>query len=203
MISSAGVRRVIVTLGIVGSLAAAGLTVRAAALWAATAAPLEVAPVSVASVQDALAQERARSAALEAQLASLEASATELQAALEADLVSGFGIDGGDYGVLVNLSEAPDQRLRMCDLAARLHLSPSGLTRRLDGLVKAGYVARQPSEQDRRVTLAVLTDAGRSTLEAAARCSGWAACTRPPPGRARSAPGAARWRTPRRCWRRF
>lgn len=92
----------------------------------------------------------------------------DLQAALEADLMSGFGIDGGDYGVLVNLSEAPDQRLRMCDLAARLHLSPSGLTRRLDGLVKAGYVARQPSEQDRRVTLAVLTDAGRSTLEAAA-----------------------------------
>lgn len=92
----------------------------------------------------------------------------ELTAALEADLLSGFGIDGGDYGVLVNLSEAPDQRLRMCDLAARLHLSPSGLTRRLDGLVKAGYVARQPSEQDRRVTLAVLTDAGRSTLEAAA-----------------------------------
>ena len=92
----------------------------------------------------------------------------ELQAALEADLVSGFGIDGGDYGVLVNLSEAPDQRLRMCDLAARLHLSPSGLTRRLDGLVTAGYVAREPSEHDRRVTLAVLTEAGRATLEAAA-----------------------------------
>jgi DNA-binding MarR family transcriptional regulator len=92
----------------------------------------------------------------------------DLQAALEADLVNGFGIDGGDYGVLVNLSEAPDQRLRMCDLAAKLHLSPSGLTRRLDGLVKAGHVAREPSEQDRRVTLAVLTDAGRATLEAAA-----------------------------------
>src|SRR4029079_7622507 len=92
----------------------------------------------------------------------------ELQAALETDLVTGFGIDGGDYGVLVNLSEAPDQRLRMCDLAARLHLSPSGLTRRVTGLVKAGYVARQPSELARRVTLAVLTDAGRATLEAAA-----------------------------------
>lgn len=92
----------------------------------------------------------------------------ELHAALEADLVSGFGIDGGDYGVLVHLSEAPDQRLRMCDLAARLHLSPSGLTRRLDGLVKAGFVAREPSSQDRRVTLAVLTDTGRTTLEAAA-----------------------------------
>jgi DNA-binding MarR family transcriptional regulator len=92
----------------------------------------------------------------------------ELQAALEADLMAGFGIDGGDYGVLVSLSEAPDQRLRMCDLAAKLHLSPSGLTRRLDGLVKAGYVAREPSAGDRRVTLAVLTPSGRSTLEAAA-----------------------------------
>jgi len=92
----------------------------------------------------------------------------DLHAALERDLLDGFGIDGGDYGVLVNLSEAPDQRLRMCDLAVQLHLSASGLTRRLDGLVKAGYVARQPSEHDRRVTLAVLTDAGRATLEAAA-----------------------------------
>ena len=88
--------------------------------------------------------------------------------ALEADLVGAFGIDGGDYGVLVNLSEAPDHRLRMCDLATRLHLSPSGLTRRLDGLVKAGYVAREPSAADRRVTLAVLTDAGLAELEAAA-----------------------------------
>jgi DNA-binding MarR family transcriptional regulator len=56
----------------------------------------------------------------------------------------------------------------MCDLAVRLHLSPSGLTRRLDGLVREGLVAREPSAQDRRVTLAVLTDAGFSTLEAAA-----------------------------------
>jgi DNA-binding MarR family transcriptional regulator len=92
----------------------------------------------------------------------------DLRAALEGDLVAGFGIDGGDYEVLVNLSEAPDQRLRMCDLAARLHLSPSGLTRRLDGLVSAGYVARQPSSADRRVSLAVLTEQGRATLEAAA-----------------------------------
>lgn len=93
---------------------------------------------------------------------------SQLHAALESDLLSGFGIDGGDYAVLVNLSEAPDQRLRMCDLAARLHLSPSGLTRRLDGLVRAGHVAREPSTCDRRVTMAVLTESGRATLEAAA-----------------------------------
>ena len=95
----------------------------------------------------------------------------DLPAALEADLVAGFGIDGGDYGVLVNLSEAPDQRLRMCDLAARLHLSPSGLTRRLDGLVRPAYVAREPSAHDRRVTLAVLTDAGSPRWRPPRRCT--------------------------------
>jgi DNA-binding MarR family transcriptional regulator len=56
----------------------------------------------------------------------------------------------------------------MCDLAVQLHLSPSGLTRRLDGLVRQGLVTREPSEQDRRVTLAVLTDAGFAKLQAAA-----------------------------------
>ena len=92
----------------------------------------------------------------------------DVHASLEAELVEGFDIREGDYGVLVNLSEAPDHRLRMCDLALRLHLSPSGLTRRLDGLVRQGLVAREPSAQDRRVTLAALTDAGFATLEAAA-----------------------------------
>jgi DNA-binding MarR family transcriptional regulator len=92
----------------------------------------------------------------------------DVQASLEAELHEGFGINEGDYGVLVNLSEAPDRRLRMCDLAMQLHLSPSGLTRRLDGLVRQGLVTREPSAQDRRVTLAVLTDAGFAKLEAAA-----------------------------------
>lgn len=91
-----------------------------------------------------------------------------VHAALEAELMAGFGFREGDYAVLVNLSEAPDRRLRMCDLAERLHLSPSGLTRRLDGLVRAGLVAREASAHDRRVSLAVLTDAGYAALESAA-----------------------------------
>jgi DNA-binding MarR family transcriptional regulator len=90
-----------------------------------------------------------------------------LAQALEADL-QGFGLTMGDYEVLVFLSEAADHRLRMCDLAARLRLSPSGLTRRLDGLVKSGVVGRQPSEDDRRVMLAVLTDQGFELLKRAA-----------------------------------
>jgi DNA-binding MarR family transcriptional regulator len=92
----------------------------------------------------------------------------DLHASLESELMEGFGFSEGDYAVLVNLSEAPDHRLRMCDLAVRLHLSPSGLTRRLDGLVRLGFVTREPSAADRRVTLAVLTDTGFAALEAAA-----------------------------------
>lgn len=91
-----------------------------------------------------------------------------LHARLEHELVQRHGLNEGDYAVLVALSEAPDRRLRMCDLAATLHLSPSGLTRRLDGLVRPGFVVREPAADDRRVTLAVLTDAGFAKLEAAA-----------------------------------
>ena len=91
----------------------------------------------------------------------------QLPQVLESD-VAPFGLTMGDYEVLVRLSEQQDRRLRMCDLAGQLRLSPSGLTRRLDGLVKAGLVGRQPSDEDRRVMLAVLTDAGYDCLVEAA-----------------------------------
>ncbi len=86
-------------------------------------------------------------------------TATDLTAALETAL-SGHGLTMGDYQVLVYLSEAREQAMRMCDLAERLQLSPSGLTRRLDGLVQSGLVERVPSDLDRRVMLAQLTDRG-------------------------------------------
>jgi DNA-binding MarR family transcriptional regulator len=92
----------------------------------------------------------------------------DVSAALEDDLITSHGLTLGDYQVLVYLSEAAGRSLRMCDLAGRLGLSPSGLTRRLDGLVRGGLVAREPSAEDRRVTLAVLTPAGFERLAAAA-----------------------------------
>jgi DNA-binding MarR family transcriptional regulator len=88
----------------------------------------------------------------------------DLMAALERDLVP-TGLNLGDYQVLVFLSEAPDRSLRMCDLATRLQLSPSGLTRRLDGLVRAKLVERRGSHSDRRVMLAALTAKGLRLLE--------------------------------------
>lgn len=88
-------------------------------------------------------------------------------AALEADLAP-FGLTMGDYSVLVLLSEAPDQRMRMCDLADALQLSPSGLTRRLDGLVRNGWVERASCPTDRRVAWAHLTAAGQKKMDATA-----------------------------------
>ena len=88
----------------------------------------------------------------------------DLNAALEADLTP-HGLTLGDYQVLVHLSEADGHEMRMCDLATLLQLSPSGLTRRLDGLVRMGVVERRPSERDRRVMLAVLTEHGTAYLE--------------------------------------
>lgn len=92
---------------------------------------------------------------------------SDLNNAIDADLVP-TGLTLGDYQVLVFLSEADDRRMRMCDLADMLQLSPSGLTRRLDGLVRRGWVERQGSDVDRRVMLAVLTERGFTQLENAA-----------------------------------
>lgn len=91
----------------------------------------------------------------------------DLLSAIESDLTP-TGLPLGDYQVLVYLSDESPNQMRMCDLADRLQLSPSGLTRRLDGLVTSGLVERRGSEEDRRVMLAVLTDAGRERIAAAA-----------------------------------
>jgi len=79
-----------------------------------------------------------------------------------------FGLDFGDYQLLVMLSEAPGRRLRMCDLADTLRLSRSGLTRRMQGVVKAKLVARTQSKEDARSALAQLTPKGLALLKKAA-----------------------------------
>jgi DNA-binding MarR family transcriptional regulator len=87
--------------------------------------------------------------------------------ALEADMQP-HGLTMGDYEVLVYLSEAEDSRMRMCDLAVNLRLSPSGLTRRLDGLVRSGLVERKSCAADRRVMYAQITDRGLEVMRRAA-----------------------------------
>lgn len=91
----------------------------------------------------------------------------DLLRAIEKDLEP-FGLDRGDYQLLAMLSEAPDGRLRMCDLADSLRLTRGGLTRRMDGVLKKKLVARVQSTDDRRVAFAQMTPKGMELLRKAA-----------------------------------
>lgn len=86
---------------------------------------------------------------------------------LSASLQSSHGLTINAYEALLVLSTAPDQRLKRVDLARRLLLTPSGVTRLLEGLERSGLVERATCPSDLRVTYAQLTVAGRETLEAA------------------------------------
>jgi DNA repair exonuclease SbcCD ATPase subunit len=70
--------------GVVAALTLGFGSIRAAALWTAASAPLTVAPVSVATLQSQLADERGRSTAVVRQLEALESQSTDLAAALQA-----------------------------------------------------------------------------------------------------------------------
>lgn len=64
------------------------------------------------------------------------------------------------YDVLIELVYAPDNRLRLSELADAVALSRSGLTRQVDRLERAGLLRREPHPHDRRGAYAVLTEAG-------------------------------------------
>ena len=86
---------------------------------------------------------------------------------LERELLAEQELALTDYDVLVQLSAAPDRRLRMSELADRLLLSRSGVTRLVDRLVADGLVERVTCESDRRGQWAALTDAGYDRLRRA------------------------------------
>jgi DNA-binding MarR family transcriptional regulator len=88
---------------------------------------------------------------------------------LDADLREQHGLTFSKYDVLLRLTRAPDRFLRMSDLAERVLLSPSGLTRLVDRLVGQGLVSRDIHQGDARVTLVRLTGRGRERLRRAAR----------------------------------
>jgi DNA-binding MarR family transcriptional regulator len=92
------------------------------------------------------------------------ASTTRL---LSAQLQEDHGLTINDYEALLVLSRAEEGRMKRVDLARNLMLTPSGVTRLLEGLEDAGLVERASCATDLRVTYAQLTDAGRDKLETA------------------------------------
>lgn len=71
------------------------------------------------------------------------------------------------YDLLLMLEESPKRRLRMSELAERVLLSRSGMTRFVDRLEKDGLIRREPDEADRRAMYAVLTKKGLKERERA------------------------------------
>jgi DNA-binding MarR family transcriptional regulator len=109
-----------------------------------------------------VAQELPRRGGLEAWDAFLRAHAT-LMRRLDLDLAQATGLTLGDFDVLAQLARAGGE-LRMTDLAARVLLSRSGMTRRVSRLVEEGLVRRANADGDARGVVVALTDAGLARL---------------------------------------
>lgn len=75
------------------------------------------------------------------------------------------GLSFGDFMILYYLDRAPGSRLRRIDLAERLGVTASGVTRTLLPMEKLGLVTREPDPRDARVGYASLTDAGQQLLK--------------------------------------
>jgi DNA-binding MarR family transcriptional regulator len=84
------------------------------------------------------------------------------------DLQQDSGLTNADYEILVKLSEAADQKIRMSDLAERTLSSRSRLSHQIDRMEKSGFVIREECPDDRRGSFAVLTDTGQKLLVSAA-----------------------------------
>jgi DNA-binding MarR family transcriptional regulator len=87
--------------------------------------------------------------------------------ALDAELDGEHGLPLVSYEVLLYLHGADRRRMRMCDLAASIHLSRSGLTRLVDRLERDGLIERVSCAHDARGSYAALTPAGQAKLLAA------------------------------------
>lgn len=87
--------------------------------------------------------------------------------ALDADL-DGHDLSMADYEVLAQLSDAPDRRMRMTELAEIAMLSKSRLSHRMKVMEKAGWVRREVCTEDKRGSFAVMTEKGwRAIVKAA------------------------------------
>jgi DNA-binding MarR family transcriptional regulator len=87
--------------------------------------------------------------------------------ALDAEMQAAHGLPLSSYEVLITLRTAPGKRLRMAELADRVILSRSGMTRLVDRLAREGLLEREPCDSDARGYFAVLTRAGEELLAAA------------------------------------
>ena len=89
--------------------------------------------------------------------------------ALDAELREEHGISFGDYDVLLRLARASGRRLRMSELARRVMISQSGMTRAVDKLEREGLVERGRDDDDGRVVHVTLAPSGLELVRRAAQ----------------------------------
>jgi len=91
-----------------------------------------------------------------------------LTARLNREMQEASGISIADFSVLVPLSEHPEARMRVLELARALGWEKSRLSHQLTRMQQRGLVERSNCTEDRRGAFVVVTDHGRTTIEAAA-----------------------------------
>lgn len=91
-----------------------------------------------------------------------------LPAALGAQLQKDADLSYIEYYVLAGLSDQPERRMRMSDLAVLAHSEQSRLSHMISRLERRGFVRREPDPTNGRYTHAILTDAGHAHLVGAA-----------------------------------
>jgi DNA-binding MarR family transcriptional regulator len=93
---------------------------------------------------------------------------SQLNARMNRQLLQDYGVSLADYDVLVVLSEAPEGRLRVFEVADALAWEQSRVSHQLARMQRRGLIAREGCASDARGAFAVLTEAGRAAIERAA-----------------------------------
>lgn len=87
-----------------------------------------------------------------------------LYGGLSDHLEAAVGLTAAEHDALWYLANVPDRRARMSDIANRLQMTPSGITRLVDRMEKQSWVTRETPQGNRRTTYAVLTTEGTQAV---------------------------------------
>jgi septal ring factor EnvC (AmiA/AmiB activator) len=139
MTAVAPIRRTLLVIGVLLSLAAAAATVEAASRWTASTAPLANGPASLDSIQQALAAQQSRSAVLEDQLAAMRAASDDLAGALN------------DANTQVSTDQATADQLRTALAAAQAKLA------KLEAALKAQATVTMTTKTSKPATTTTTT----------------------------------------------
>lgn len=86
--------------------------------------------------------------------------------------LSGHGLGFNDFVIMHHLAQASDGKLRRIDLAEKVCITASGVTRMLAPMEKTGLVSRETNDRDARISFVILTPAGKRLYRDALKTAG-------------------------------